>query len=365
MWAPAGGTLVSIIVPTYNERGNLDPLLEGIDDALGSHGTPYEVVVVDDDSPDGTWKRARELADRYPVRGIRRTGERGLATAVLRGVAEAKDDILVVMDADLQHPPERIPDLLEAIEAGADVAVGSRFVEGGDPGGLSGPRRLVSAGADVLARTLFARARPVEDIQSGFFAFRREVVDDADLEPVGYKILLEVLVLGDHDGVAEVPYAFREREEGRSKLGLGAIADYLRHVASLAWRAGEARRFGRFVTVGAGGALLNLLTLHLLTSGGVHYLLAGAVAIEVGLLSNFTLNGLWTFRDRAPGAPRAIGRSLARDHVVRGAGMTLNLLALWVLTAFAGLPPLASQAVGIGLATAWNYGGNQWWTWKR
>lgn len=358
-----GSLVVSIVVPTYNERGNLEPLLEGIDEALGRSGVPYEVVVVDDDSPDGTWKRARELADRYPVRAVRRTDERGLASAVLLGVAEAKDDVVVVMDADLQHPPGRIPDLLEAIDGGADIAIASRFVEGGSAGGLSRLRRFVSAGADFLARTIFRRARPVSDIQSGFFAFRRQVTEGADLDPVGYKILLEILVLGDYDSVEEVPYTFREREEGKSKLGMGSILDYARHVVSLAWRAGEVRRFGQFATVGASGALLNLLSLHVLLGVGVHYLLAGAVGIEVGLLSNFGLNAVWTFRDRGPESPSALLRSLGRDHVVRSVGMTSNLVVLWLLTGFVGIRPLVSQAVGIGVATAWNYTGNQWWTW--
>ncbi|MFB6218002.1 MAG: polyprenol monophosphomannose synthase, partial [Halobacteriaceae archaeon] len=173
---------LSVIVPTYNERENIGPLLERIDATLDSE---YEVVVVDDDSPDGTWEVAREHADEYPVRVVRRREESGLATAVVRGIEEATYDVLVVMDADLQHPPETIPDLLAALEDGADIAVGSRLVEGGGMPDFGPHRRLISYGANLVARILLREVRGVRDLQSGFFAFRRSVVWGADLAPRG------------------------------------------------------------------------------------------------------------------------------------------------------------------------------------
>lgn len=361
---PGGSPLVSIVVPTYNERENLEPLAKRVEAAMTEAGLDYELLIVDDDSPDGTWKEAEALAETYPIRSIRRTEDPGLATAVLRGFREARDDVLVVMDADLQHPPDAIPDLLDAVDGGADVAVGSRFVEGGSVGDFGPLRRAISWGADALARTLFRPVRGVADLQSGFFALRREVVDDADLDPIGYKILLEVLVVGDYDEVVEVGYGFGTRHAGESNLGLGSIVDYLHHVLSLAWRSGEAARFARFAAVGAAGALVNLATLYLLHDvAGLHYLLGGALAIEGGLLSNFTLNAAWTFQDRAPGGGGLL-RALGRDHLVRSGGMLLNLGVLALLAGPAGLPPLVAQALGIGVAMTWNYGGNQWWTWE-
>lgn len=362
---PGAPPLVSVVVPTYNERENLAPLFRRLDAAMTGAGIDYEIVLVDDDSPDGTWERAQELAAEYPVNVVRRTDESGRASAVFEGFRHARDDVFVVMDSDLQHPPETIPDLVRAIEDGADVAVGSRFTEGGSPGDFGPLRRLISWGADVLARVVFRSLRPVADIQSGLYAVRRDVVEGPDLQAVGLKNLIEILALGDHDEVVEVGYTFQTREAGESNIGIHTIVDYLRHLAGLAWRSGEATRFARFLVVGGGGALVNLGSLAYLHGVlGVHYLLAGAAAIELGLLWNFSLNALWTFRDRVPSTARGLARALGRDHAVRAGGILLNLGILALLAGLAGVPPVLAQAVGIVVATAWNFGGNQVWTWE-
>lgn len=355
---------VSVVIPTYNEADNLPALVERLDEALGDQPGGYELIVVDDDSPDGTWRVAHTLAGPFPVRVVRRRDASGLATAVAEGFRVARADRLVVMDADLQHPPGRVPDLLAALEEGADVAVGSRHTDGGSMGSFGPLRRAISWGADTLARTLLPATRGVSDLQSGFFAVRRSVVEDAELDPVGYKILLEILVQGEVDDVVEVGYTFGEREHGSSKLDAGSVVDYLRHLGRLTRRSGERRRMGQFALVGAIGAVVNLLAMFLLTRAGSHYLLASGLAIEAGLLSNFVLNRSWTFRDRAPTKPANLLRALGRDHVVRSGGMAVNLGVLWALTALVGLFPLGSQAVGIGAAVAWNYVGNTWWTWE-
>jgi dolichol-phosphate mannosyltransferase len=224
--------MLSVVVPTYNERENIPVLLDRLASALDRE---YEVLVVDDDSPDETWRVAEQCAESHPVRAIHRTDRQGLATAVLDGIDAAGGDIVVVMDADLQHPPERVPALVAAVEDGADIAVGSRFVEGGSVGDFGQVRYLVSKGADLLARTLFPAVRGIGDIQSGFFALRPAVVADADLQPTGYKILLEILVCCSYETVVEVGYEFGERNAGESKLGLDTVVDYLRHLWTL-WR---------------------------------------------------------------------------------------------------------------------------------
>ncbi|MGA7077010.1 MAG: glycosyltransferase, partial [Halobacteriota archaeon] len=168
-------TSVSIIVPTYNERDNVRELLERIQRSMEPLRDPFEILIVDDDSPDETWKVASQYSDSYPVRVLRRKGERGLATAVLEGIKASKYDIVVVMDADLQHPPEKIPELISDVRDGTDIAVGSRFVEPGALDEFGWFRRTVSRGADLLARTLFRQIRSIEDIESGFFAFRKDV----------------------------------------------------------------------------------------------------------------------------------------------------------------------------------------------
>jgi dolichol-phosphate mannosyltransferase len=242
---------ISVIVPTYNERDNLAPLAGRLFAVLDS--SDAELLIVDDDSPDGTAAVAKELGEKHPVRCIVRRGERGLATAVIRGLREARGELCVVMDADLSHPPEAIPRLLEAMgKAGTgaaseasgtdsepasaesvpvfpDMAIGSRFVPGGKVD-LHWPlhRRLNSWVARLLARPLTG----VRDMMSGFFCVRRSTLRLDRLKPVGYKIALELIVRHRWRNVVEIPITFADRTAGKTKLNVGEQLRYLRHL----WR---------------------------------------------------------------------------------------------------------------------------------
>src|SRR3990170_4255675 len=187
--------LLSVIIPTYNERENVGPLMVRVEAALA--GVPHEVVFVDD-SDDGTGAAMEEGAKHYKhITVVHREGRRGLASAVVEGMERARGEILCVLDADLQHPPEMIPTLLEAlVETDADLVLASRGVLGGAFDGLAPFRRLASSAATLLARALLSRARLVCDPLSGFFLFRRRTVQGVLLHPRGYKILLEILVRG-------------------------------------------------------------------------------------------------------------------------------------------------------------------------
>ncbi len=222
---------LSVVVPTYNEAENAAPLLQRVTTALA--GIDFELIFIDD-STDGTERVLEALATGEPrLRVIHRTGRRGLATAVTEGIALAKGDVVCVLDADLQHPPELLPALREALEqAGADLAIASRHVPGGSEE-LAVGRRIVSRVATLLAWVLLGRARAVSDPLSGFFAFRRAVVDGVRLQPVGFKILLEILVRGRVARVVEVPYRFEARGAGESKLTLAQNIEYLRHLLTL------------------------------------------------------------------------------------------------------------------------------------
>jgi dolichol-phosphate mannosyltransferase len=213
--------VISIIVPTYNEAASFPVLARRLAAALP--GREWEVVVVDDGSPDGTADIAEGLAPDVPVRVVRRPRKAGLASAVLAGFAEAKGDLLVVMDADLSHPPETVPALVDAVIAGADLAVGSRYVRGGATEDWPLTRQVVSRVACLMGNALV----PVRDATSGFFALRRAVVDGARLNPIGFKIGFEVIARGRYSKVVEVPYTFRDREHGHSKFGRREIAQYL------------------------------------------------------------------------------------------------------------------------------------------
>jgi dolichol-phosphate mannosyltransferase len=219
--------MISIIVPTFNESKNLPLLVERIAKALGKER--YELIVVDDNSPDGTFGIAEALARKYPVRAILRKTERGLSSAVLRGFNEAKGEIIGVIDADLQHPPEKIPKLIAEIRRGTDIAIGSRLVKGGGVELWPWYRKTVSLGARLIALPL----TKVRDTMSGFFFMRREVIRGIRLNPIGYKILLEVLVKGRYKRVKEVPYIFMNRSLGTSKLSTRVYMHYLQHLARL------------------------------------------------------------------------------------------------------------------------------------
>lgn len=197
--------------------------------ALASRPT-WELIVVDDGSPDGTADLAESYADTHPVRVVRRPGKAGLASAVLAGFAEARGDVLVVMDADLSHPPEAVPRLASAIEEGADLAVGSRYVTGGGTEDWPLKRRVVSRAACLMGNVLV----PIRDCTSGFFAIRRSALDGVKLNPIGFKIGFEVMARGRYKKAVEVPYVFRDREHGKSKFGRREVMQYVVQLGQVA-----------------------------------------------------------------------------------------------------------------------------------
>ncbi len=222
---------LSVVVPTYNESGNIRPLVERVTKALD--GVDFELIVVDD-STDGTERVLAELARGAEyLRVVHRTARRGLASAVAEGIALATGNVVCVLDADLQHPPEAVPTLTEAlVRTRADLAIASRYVPGGKYE-FTAARRAVSYVATALARILLTRVRSVSDPLSGFFAFRRGVVEGVRLRPVGYKILLEILVRGRVSRVVEVPYRFQARRADRSKLTARQNLEFVRHLLAL------------------------------------------------------------------------------------------------------------------------------------
>jgi dolichol-phosphate mannosyltransferase len=366
---------VSLLIPTYNEHDNIAPLVERIHRALPDGG--YQILFIDDNSSDGTAQAVEALTAKYPVRVKVRKDKKGLASAVVDGIELTDSDVILVMDADLQHPPEVIPDVLAAIDNGADIAIGSRYVPGGGCQGWSLLRRFISKGAIFLSHLLLPATRGVKDPMSGFFALHREVIKDAKLNPSGFKILLEILMMGRFNKVAEVPFIFVTRERGQSKLNARQQIDYLKHIYSLMRRTGELVRFIKFCLVGGSGILVNLGLYWLLTRfGGFSPLddavagnilsgnLALTISIEASIITNFLLNNYLTFADRnKQGLLAFLGRLLNFNLIcLIGAliqiGVT-NLLALGL-----GLYDLLALLIAIAIATLWNYFVNSWWTWK-
>ncbi len=355
--------VLSIIIPTYNEKENIIPLVEQIDHALVNYD--YEIVFVDDNSADGTAELARSLSTKYPVKVVVRRNERGLASAVVEGIRHATGQYIGVMDADLQHPPEVLPNLLQEVSSGVDIAVASRYVEGGGCQGWGLIRRIISKGAVIIAHLFLPATRTVKDPMSGFFMFNQQVVAHAHLEPTGFKILLEILMEGKFQSTAEVPYNFRVRSVGKSKLNTRQQVDYLKHVYSLMKRKGELRRFLKFCLVGLSGIVVNMGLLWLLTEfGGLFYLLSAAISIETAIISNFILNNYFTFSDRRPSGIKSFFNYLLKFNLVSLVGMGINMGVLWLLTEVFGMYYLLSNLCGIAVATLWNYLVNTLWTWK-
>ena len=225
---------ISIVVPTYNEAENVGNLVNQIDYAL--KGIDYEVIFVDDSTDDTVDAIKAVMAENPHVRMEHRETEKGLATAVLKGFTLANGDYIAVMDADLQHPPAILRSMYAVMETGADFCVPSRFIPGGSDGGLGPYRKLVSGVARYIGKIMLPSLRKITDPTSGLFMFRRDVIKGADLRPIGWKIMVEVLAMGTYRSVVEIPYKFQARPAGESKLSSKVTVEYLKQVADLTKR---------------------------------------------------------------------------------------------------------------------------------
>lgn len=308
----------SLVIPTYNESQNIPVLVETLDGLLREHlGDAFELIVVDDDSPDQTWALAEELSLRFKsLRVVRRVGERGLSTAVIRGWQVARGDILGVIDADLQHPPEVTLALLKEMESGADLAVASRNAAGGGVSDWSLLRRGLSRGAQLLGLLLvpgvFGR---LSDPMSGFFMLRRSCIAGIELDPLGYKILIETVARGRIRWIAETPYTFRERSEGDSKVTFRLYIEYLRHLAKLRFLTLGQSRLLRYLLVGMVGVTLDMSLLYLFSEDsmwGWGIARSKVLAAQPAIVTTFLLHENWTFARRGEvHRPQALGRFLA------------------------------------------------------
>ena len=330
---------VSVILPTYNESENLPILLDRLIQILAD--VDHEIIVVDDNSPDGTWQIAADYADEWPrIRSIRRTSDRGLSSAVIAGMEIAEGRVFAVMDSDLQHDEQALLSVVQPILDGdADVSLGSREAEGGSYGEWSQWRRFVSWGGKQLARQLLRV--PVSDPMSGFFAVSRERYAEVAglINPKGFKILLEFLARGPRPRAVEVGYHFRDRIHGSTKLTGSVVGAYLLALVDLVIGRVVSATFTAYAMVGMLGVLVRL------TAGGMFEALAISNhwfwAFEVSVLSNYWLNNQFTFsRERRTGSRLVTGFVL------------FHLVALHGLAVESGVASLAdSDRAGIELTT--------------
>lgn len=378
--AASRGVLFSLVIPTFNERDNLAALLQQLTNILDAAiPDQYELIVVDDDSPDQTWQIGLELTQEFPqVRVMRRVGEKGLSSAVIRGWQVARGELLGVIDADLQHPPQVLLELLAKVRDGADLAVGSRHVEGGGVSEWSLTRRFLSRGAQVLGLLILPHVvGRVSDPMSGYFVCRRAAIADTELNPQGYKILLEVIGRGHINVIDEAGYVFQERTAGASKVTWKQYVDYIHHLLRLRFsgRRGTLRSrfptkaFCRFALVGLSGVFVDMAVLYLLHTGlGLPLTRSKILAAEVAILNNFTWNDLWTFAriSRSQKGVAARFKRFLKFNMICLAGLVLNVLVLNLIynVIFGQRWAYLANLIAIALVTVWNFWLNLKLSWR-
>ncbi|MBN8899740.1 MAG: dolichol monophosphate mannose synthase [Rhodospirillales bacterium 69-11] len=362
--ASASPTL-SVVVPCYNERPNVGPMLAKLDAALA--GITWEVIYVDDDSPDGTAEEVRRFAHTDPrVRCIRRIGRRGLASAVIEGALASSADYVAVIDGDLQHDETRLPAMLAALQGGGyDLVVGSRHVEGGDATGLANRwRHLISNGGIRLAQAFL----PVKltDPMSGYFMLPRPLFERLarSLTGQGFKILLDLVLSAPAPlRVLEIPVRFRERVAGESKLDALVLAQFGGLLLDKVFGGLLPLRFISFALVGALGVIVHLTVLTALRQGtGLGFEIEQAMATVVAMMFNFALNNAVTYRDQRLRGPR-LWRGLLLFMLVCGLGAVANVGIAQVLYERQMAWSLAG-AFGAVIGVVWNYAVSATLVWR-
>lgn len=354
--------ILSVILPTYNEHLNIEPLIEKLENVLKN--TPSEIIIVDDNSPDLTWQLAQELAATRPyLRVIRRLHDHGLSPAVMDGFAASRGKYLAVMDADMQHDETVLPQFIEAFEKGADLVVGSRKVAGGKVEDWSVIRKFISFSAGTMAKTILTKS--VTDPMSGYFALRREVYDDLGqiINPRGFKILLEFLARSKDKKIVEVGYTFRGRQHGESKLSTNVMFEYLSALYDLSFAKYISRRFMKYALVGLSGVAVNQFFVwsakYFLNFENKYALVVG---IEASIVSNFFLNNFWTFRKATLKGMWPLTRGLLSFNSICLGGAVINFaIALFVYDFWQNI--YLTNLFGIVMATVWNYVVNSTFTW--
>ena len=359
------GPELTLVIPTLNERDNIGPLVDLLDAVL--EAVSWEVIFVDDDSPDGTAERIREIGRRdRRVRCLQRLGRRGLTTACIEGALAASATYIAVMDADMQHDENLLPQMLAMLKSGsADLVVGSRYVAGGGIGGLDAARANMSAFATRLSR-IICKAE-IADPMSGFFMLRRDVLEGAlrRLSGQGFKILLDILASSPRSlRIRELPYNFRERQHGVSKLDTLVAWEYMMLIADKLIGHIVPVRFALFAFVGGIGLFIHMSILWLgLTVAGAAFNLAQTSATILAMTANFFINNLFTYRDRRLRG-LAVLRGLLTFYAICSLGAVANVGIAGYVFSRNEVWWLAGLA-GIVVGSVWNYAISSVFTWKQ
>jgi dolichol-phosphate mannosyltransferase len=362
---------LTIIIPTLNEAKNIRMIVSAVAGVIDDNKIPGQILIVDDNSTDGTHAIIKDLATVYPLDCIVRHFNHGLSESLAEAFeyASEESDILMVMDADGQHPANVIPALYNAIKEGNDIAIASRYMPGGGVWYVPWYRKLLSWGATSLARLFFPN---ITDSGSGFFAFKKGVIKDAPLQPQGFRMLFEVLGKGKWSTAKEIPYILQVRREGQSKLKASTILSYLKQLWNLLTYSlttpestgyKEIFRVVMFMTVGITGIIVNIGTLYLLTEyANLWYMWAACIGVELSILTNFLLNDRITFWD-LPSKLHPLHR-FALYHFVCVGGIIVTILTMTILVEMLHLWYIYGSIIGICLAFLWNFSMSRGVAWR-
>jgi len=352
--------MLSIILPAKNEAVNIGKLFNKLSKIKKK--IKYEIILVDSQSEDNTIRIARNFSKIYKLNvKIFNSGNRDLSNSIIFALNRVKGDIVCVMDSDLQHPPEMIPLMLKTLKKkDADIVIASRFVKNAKVDfGLW--RLFVSKVYRFLAHLFIPKTLYVKDPAAGFFIFRKKILKNIKLKPLGFKILLEILAKAQYNKIEEIPFSFKERTKGKSKFNFKQTFIAFRHLLRLAKHQEEHKRFLKFCIVGISGLIVNQGLLWLLTEfARVFYLVSSIVAIESSIISNFILNDLWTFKKERKGK---FLKRLLRFNIARIFALGINFSILLGLTSL-GMHYLISNLFGIVVATLFTYLSSLCWVWK-
>ncbi len=350
---------LSIVIPTYNEKENIQRIIESIFDIFAGNRIDGEVIIVDDNSKDGTGEIVEVLKSKYKnLKVIHRPGKLGLSSAVLDGWKIAESEILGVMDADLSHPVEKIPEMFSYFPK-ADLVIGSRYVKNGKILGWNLKRKAMSRFAIFLSRP-FTR---VKDTMTGYFMVKRSCLIGKKLNPRGFKILLEVLIKSNCRKIREVPIIFVNRIKGKSKASLKEIFYYLINLVGYIPYSKAIKEFFKFAYIGLMGTVLNLFILHFFTEFlGIYYIYSAVVGFVIAATHNYVLNKIWTFEERIRGKFFIKG---IQFFIVSLVALGVNISLLYFFTEFLKIYYLISQAIAILITLFVNFFGNKIWTFRR
>ena len=351
----------SLIIPTYNEKESISKLVSKINEQFYDNKIDGEIIVVDDNSPDGTGEILEELKkENKNLKIIHRKGKLGLSSAVLEGFKIAQGNVLGVMDADLSHPSGKINEMYQIALKGADLVIGSRYVKGGRIEGWNLYRKILSKGATLLARVFVN----VKDPMSGFFIIKKEFIMDKEINSKGFKILLELLIKTNPKSIVEVPILFTNRTEGKSKAGIKEIIYYLKNLTGyFTYKKKIIVEFLKFSFVGLVGTFVNIFILYTLTERfKVYYVISSLFAFVVAVSVNFIFNKIWTFNEKI--YYKTI-KEFISFLIVSLFALSINILFLYIFTEYLGIYYIVSQIIAIGISLVINFIGNKIWTFHK